>query len=201
MIKRLQWLYPPTGYKFMINLSSILCNRLERTTQSLYEKSLMDGLTGVYNQKGFMDVLRRQEEYARRYGSEITLCLIGVRFSTADINSSYHTRRTLLTVLARTLHDQLRQCDAMARIDFRTFALLLPHTSLQNGEKACHRLLEELQYQPLEAEGCRLHIHYGLASTNTDTPRTAGPLLERAAAALREASSADDIKRELSKPV
>jgi hypothetical protein len=189
MIKRLQWLYPPTGYKFMINLSSILCNRLERTTQSLYEKSLMDGLTGVYNQKGFMDVLARQEEFARRYGAEITLCLVGVRFSVADANSSYHTRRTLLAVLARTLHGLLRQCDAMARIDFRTFALLLPHTSLENGEKACHRLLEELEYHPLEAEGIRLTLHYGLASTNADTPRTAGCLLERAAAALKAAST------------
>ena len=201
MIKRLQWLYPPTGYKFMINLSSILCNRLERTTQSLYEKSLMDGLTGVYNQKGFVDVLARQEEFARRYGAEITLCLAGVRFSVADANSSYHTRRTLLAVLARTLHGLLRQCDAMARIDFRTFALLLPHTSLKNGEKACQRLMAELKRHPLEAEGVRLDIQFGLAATDADTPPTAAPLLDRAAEALREASSANNIKREPSKPV
>jgi len=200
MIKRLQWLYPPTAYKFMINLSSILCNRLERTTQSLYEKSIMDGLTGVYNQKGFMDVLARQEEYARRYGAEVTLCLAGVRFSVADANSSYHARRTLLAVLARTLHGLLRQCDAMARIDFRTFALLLPHTSLENGEKACQRLMAELKRHPLEAEGVRLDIRFGLAAADADTPPTVVPLLDRAAAALREAGSADDIKREPSKP-
>ncbi len=189
MIKRLQWLYPPTGYKFMINLSSILCNRLERTTQSLYEKSLMDGLTGVYNQKGFIEVLARQEEFARRYGAEITLCLVGVRFTVADANSSYHTRRTLLAVLARTLHGLLRQCDAMARVDFRTFALLLPHTSLDNGEKACRRLIEELKHHPLEAEGVRLHLNFGLASAGTGTPQTPGDLLDRAAAALKQASA------------
>jgi hypothetical protein len=32
MIKRLQWLYPPTAQKFFFNLLTIICDRLERTT-------------------------------------------------------------------------------------------------------------------------------------------------------------------------
>jgi predicted RND superfamily exporter protein len=37
MIKRLQWLYPPTGQKFFINLMGITCDRLENLTECFSE--------------------------------------------------------------------------------------------------------------------------------------------------------------------
>ena len=41
MIKRLQWLYPPTAQKFFFNLLTIICDRLEKTTSD-YAASRFD---------------------------------------------------------------------------------------------------------------------------------------------------------------
>ncbi|MBW2441805.1 MAG: MMPL family transporter, partial [Deltaproteobacteria bacterium] len=42
MIKRLQWLYPPTAHKFFFNLMSLICDRLDRLTQRFLEIKVLD---------------------------------------------------------------------------------------------------------------------------------------------------------------
>lgn len=39
MIKRLQWLYPPTAHRFFFNLMSILCDRLQNITECYLEET------------------------------------------------------------------------------------------------------------------------------------------------------------------
>jgi CRP-like cAMP-binding protein len=39
MIKRLQWLYPPTAHKFFFNLMTILCDRLQNLTECYLEET------------------------------------------------------------------------------------------------------------------------------------------------------------------
>jgi predicted RND superfamily exporter protein len=42
MIRRLQWLYPPTAYKFFFNLMTLICDRLDRLTQRFSEIKVLD---------------------------------------------------------------------------------------------------------------------------------------------------------------
>ncbi len=43
MIKRLQWLYPPTAHRFFFNLMTILCDRLQDLTECYLEESNRHG--------------------------------------------------------------------------------------------------------------------------------------------------------------
>jgi hypothetical protein len=49
MIRRLQWLYPPTAMKLFTNLLIILSDHVERLTHCLARDSLVDDLTGLSN--------------------------------------------------------------------------------------------------------------------------------------------------------
>ena len=42
MIKRLQWLYPPTAHRFFFNLMTILCDRLQNLTECYLEETRPD---------------------------------------------------------------------------------------------------------------------------------------------------------------
>ncbi|MCF8127501.1 MAG: MMPL family transporter [Deltaproteobacteria bacterium] len=42
MIKRLQWLYPPTAHRFFFNLMTILCDRLQHLTECYLEETRPD---------------------------------------------------------------------------------------------------------------------------------------------------------------
>jgi hypothetical protein len=42
MIKRLQWLYPPTAHQFFFNLMTLICDRLDRLTERFSEIKVLD---------------------------------------------------------------------------------------------------------------------------------------------------------------
>ena len=67
MIKRLQWLFPPTAQKFFFNLMNVVCDRLEKSTDRLTEVSRVDDLTGLVNKRGFVEILEREVHRAKRY--------------------------------------------------------------------------------------------------------------------------------------
>ncbi|MGD9133776.1 MAG: MMPL family transporter, partial [Desulfobacterales bacterium] len=57
MIKRLQWLYPPTAQKFFFNLMTLICDRLENLTECFSEIKVFDDSTGLVNRKNFLKIL------------------------------------------------------------------------------------------------------------------------------------------------
>ena len=70
MIRRLQWLYPPTANRFFFNLMRILCDRIERVTNDFTCRSVVDDLTGWCNRKGFEDFLDVEYHRSLRYGED-----------------------------------------------------------------------------------------------------------------------------------
>jgi hypothetical protein len=49
MVKRLQWLYPPTAHRFFLNLMGIVCDRLEHLTECFAEIKMLNDSTGPQN--------------------------------------------------------------------------------------------------------------------------------------------------------
>ena len=80
VIRRLQWLYPPTALKFFNNLLAILCDRVEHLTHSIANGSQVDDLTRLCNRKGLCGILEREVKRAARTGQPLTLCRIDVDF-------------------------------------------------------------------------------------------------------------------------
>ncbi len=48
MIKRLQWLYPPTAQKFFLNLMGVVCDRLESLTECFAEIKMQDNARDLH---------------------------------------------------------------------------------------------------------------------------------------------------------
>jgi len=80
MIKRLQWLFPPTAHRFFFNLMNILCDRLESATHCLTELSLEDDLTKFCNRRGFIKVLDAETYRAHRFDEDLTMLMMSVDF-------------------------------------------------------------------------------------------------------------------------
>ena len=49
MVKRLQWLYPPTAHRFFLNLMGIVCDRLEHLTECFAEIKMQNDSMGQSN--------------------------------------------------------------------------------------------------------------------------------------------------------
>ena len=184
MLKRLQWLYPPAAHKLFYNLMAFLCDRLQQTTECLSETSHVDDLTGFYDRNDFLKILEIETYRARRYGTDISLCLMWIEFRSSDHRPNEHAKDRLLRLLGKTLSSEVRECDTLARLDARTFALLLPQTSAPEARPISDRLRRMLQGPDFRTETLRMTIKTGVAGLNVDSGDTSGELLANAVKAL-----------------
>ena len=144
VIRRLQWLYPPTALKFMNNLLTILCNQVESLTHCLAEESLTDDMTGLCNRKGFCDILQREMRRAARTGATLALCRIKVVFEDPGAEG----KNDLVRHLGNSLAGTVRGSDTLGRIDAQEFVILM-NGDASNGHQAIQQRIRST------AEGIR----------------------------------------------
>jgi hypothetical protein len=137
VIRRMQWLYPPTALKFFNNLLTILCDRVENLTHCLANESQVDDLTRLCNRKGLCSILEREVARANRTGQPLTLFRITVRFEQTD-----GTRKSdILKRLSRSLIACIRGVDTLGRIGARQF-VLLTNEATASGRAALGRRIQ-----------------------------------------------------------
>jgi uncharacterized protein len=180
MIKRLQWLYPPTANRFFMNLMTILCDRLERVTNNFACESIVDDLTGWYNQRGFENILETETHRSRRYQENLTLCLMRIDLEVSDEKMSFEIKDRNFRLIGQTLSSLIRKSDYLGRLDAETFALLMPQTSAAKAEPVCNRLRSLLLRKNLAADGIQMNVSMRIADVDFLSKETSTDILNRA---------------------
>ncbi|MBW2614275.1 MAG: diguanylate cyclase, partial [Deltaproteobacteria bacterium] len=184
MIKRLQWLYPPTANRFFFNLMRILCDRIEKVTNDFTCRSVVDDLTGWCNRKGFHDFLDVEFHRVMRYEEDLALCLMGIDFEVDDKKMSYDIKDRNLRLLGQTLSKSIRKSDTLGRLDAETFALLMPETSVEKALPVCNRLADILTAKRLDVDGISIQVALGVAEILPGKDKSGQDLITRAQAEL-----------------
>jgi diguanylate cyclase (GGDEF)-like protein len=172
MIKRLQWLFPPTAQKFFFNLMNVVCDRLEKSTDRLTEVSRVDDLTGLVNKRGFVEILEREVHRAKRYEAKLSLCLMRMDLESANPEISYDDRDRMIKYLAEVLSPRTRRSDTFGRVDTHMFGLILPHISVLEGQQICDRLLDSFGEEAEEAAANQLKVFLSLVELSIEADET-----------------------------
>ena len=180
MIKRLQWLYPPTARKFMYNLLTILCGRVERLTTCLAEVKILDDATGLCNRENFVKLLDGEIHRSRCYQNRLSVCLMKVEFKNADLTLDLWQREKIMQSISATLIQNVRTFDVLGRCDRQLFGLYFPQTPEEEAREICQRLQNDLQTKRYDNDGLQLKISLGLTDLDMDAEDTANGLLEKA---------------------
>ena len=179
MIKRLQWLYPPTARKFMYNLLTILCERVERLTTCLTEVKILDDATGLSNKENFIKRLDGEIKRSVCYQNNLSLCLLAVEFQATDMELDLWQKERVMQSISETIVQTVRGFDGLGRYDQKLFGLFFPQTSKQEAQEICHRLKELLQNKQYDIDGLRLNISFGLTALGPDRKETANGLIQK----------------------
>jgi diguanylate cyclase (GGDEF)-like protein len=158
MIKRLQWLYPPTAHRFFFNMMNILCDRLENATNCMAQLSLEDDLTHLCNRRGFVKILEAETYRSQRFSEPLSLLLMTVDFTAAGGTPDIEMQDRLLQQICSRLFSSIRRCDTFGRLDQRTFALLMPRTAPEKGRTVLRRLEGLLERGPFETGQIRAAV-------------------------------------------
>jgi len=190
MIKRLQWLYPPTAHRFFFNLMTLICDRLENLTECFSEIKVLDDSTGLYNRENFLKILDSEISRSRRYRINLSFCFLRFDFDGAGPATDNLEKERILRSLGEAFSRRIRKCDTLSRFDQQTFALLMPHTPAAAAQLFCDRLKRLFAEKCKEIDGVQVKISVGLADFVSGTDASGSDMLAKATALLQNAKDA-----------
>jgi diguanylate cyclase (GGDEF)-like protein len=151
-----------------------------RLTDQL-RRSHIDGLTGLVNRQGVLDLDLR----GHRGCSLVLMDLDGFK----EVNDSlgHHAGDRLLQMVAGRLQDRVRAGDVLARLGGDEFAVILWGTDVEGAVSAAESMVHHLEL-PLELDGVPLLVTACAGVVSADSPRPdVGTLLKHADTALYSA--------------
>ena len=151
--------------------------------ETLERLSNRDSLTGLYNRRAFMDIMKRRIAHIQRTHRPGALCYIDFdNFKIVNDSRGHQDGDQALKKLSRLLVEQTRANDLVARLGGDEFALWLEETD-ENGAKASARkLLEHSRcLAPFSGSPDKpLGLSVGVAIYHPGSKETLQSLLQRA---------------------
>jgi len=156
--------------ELMSTISNILAMSLKNAQEynRLKEMAVTDGLTGMYNQKGFGQFMKREFQRTRRYNKPLSLIMIDVdNFKSVNDSFGHQAGDRVLRELSGCLKRSVRQTDIVARYGGDEFAILLPETDMERAEMLVKRILHTIKHHAFEwrSERIKVEISHGVSTT------------------------------------
>lgn len=109
--------------------------------QKIQQQSITDSLTGIKTRRFFLDGLQSEWNRASRAGRPFSLVLVDLdNFKQVNDTLGHLEGDLVLARVARVLEQKCRQSNVVARYGGDEFVILMPETSLKEGEVLAERL-------------------------------------------------------------
>lgn len=117
----------------------------EQALRTLFELTLRDPLTRLYNRRYFDERLLSEFTFAQRRGTELALLLIDIdHFKHFNDTYGHQVGDAVLRLVASSIQRLMRPEDVLARYGGEEFVVIARGTSLRNvhilGERLCHQI-------------------------------------------------------------
>jgi len=117
--------------------------KVEALTRQLYEQSIHDALTGLYNRAAFNEHLERELKVAQRY--QLPLCLAYLDLNGfKGVNDTYghEAGDAVLQQVGASMFSITRSVDVACRYGGDEFCIIMPRCNLENAQAPLQRLME-----------------------------------------------------------
>jgi diguanylate cyclase (GGDEF)-like protein len=120
--------------------------KLRHRNEALHERSITDGLTGLYNRSHMPDMLTKQLARARRYGHAFSLLMIDIdHFKRYNDTHGHQTGDDALVDVAQVLRDSTRSCDYATRYGGEEFLVVLTATERSGAAEFAERIRSRVE--------------------------------------------------------
>ncbi|CAM4264372.1 sensor domain-containing diguanylate cyclase [Vibrio agarivorans] len=144
VITRIQPDYSPLGELDYYIISFVDISERKKLEERLRALSELDDLTGLWNRRKFEHELTRSASIAERYSDKQPSCLALIdidHFKRVNDEKGHDEGDRTIRVVGQILTDSLRVTDFVSRIGGEEFALLMPHTTLDEAQQVLERIL------------------------------------------------------------
>lgn len=173
--------FSPPGYKpqpsdiiIFASIGNYLGVQIEnaRLYEKVYDLSIRDGLTMLYNSREFYRLLKQEIQRAKRYEKEFSLMMIDIdHFKKFNDTYGHPAGDKALRALGDIIRKHIRSIDIAARYGGEEFAIFLPEISSMQAEEVGERLRLSVADHTFSIGGkvVSLTISIGLASFPSDS--------------------------------
>jgi diguanylate cyclase len=137
----------------------------------LEQQALTDPLTGLCNRRHYEAIFMREFERCRRHGADLVVGMIDLdHFKVINDTYGHDFGDEVLKFVAKVLQSPLRRVDVLGRFGGEEFILLLPDTSLEEGQAVAERMRTELEEATMLKDGkpVRITATFALTLVNKD---------------------------------
>jgi diguanylate cyclase (GGDEF)-like protein/PAS domain S-box-containing protein len=133
--------------------------RIRQLNKQLERQAMTDELTGLANRRAFFirggDEIRR----VRRYQSTFSLLMLDIdEFKNVNDTYGHEAGDLMLQTVARTIEENVRESDFVARLGGEEFAVLLPSTQLQEALVSAERIRAGIDASQSTHRGQSMHV-------------------------------------------
>lgn len=134
-----------------------------RQLERIQAEALTDGLTGLYNRRGWDRLVEAEEERSRRHGHPCAVYIIDLdNLKEVNDQCGHAAGDELIRQAAQVLQETIRGDDRLARLGGDEFAILSVEMNKQNAELLFERITQALAQANVEAS-----IGYALRHPST----------------------------------
>jgi diguanylate cyclase (GGDEF)-like protein/PAS domain S-box-containing protein len=162
--------------QFAVSIFKEISER-KRAEHALFELSVRDELTGLYNRRELNRQLLEEVDRFRRYHRPASLVLVDIdHFKLVNDTYGHQAGDAVLKHVAEVMQGQLRSTDKIARYGGEEFAVVLPETTSETAYNVADQLrqaLSAMRCRYLTSEGNTVEIaitvSLGIAGLSTGT--------------------------------
>jgi len=157
----------------------------------LYQFSIRDGLTGLYNRKSFDDKLDSEFSRCKRYGHSMSLVMIDIdHFKPVNDTYGHLAGDAVLTNLSKLFGRYFRSVDFIARYGGEEFVIILPETPISGAVLTCERIRMAIANNEVHVNQHTLRVTISIGIAQYDSSmKTPESLLDAADKKLYEAKN------------
>jgi hypothetical protein len=198
MIKRLQWLYPPTAQRFFFNLMTVLCDRLENLTECYLDESITDRRSGLYTRDFFLTALEKEIARSRRHKAPLSLFILNLdNLPDLIVQHGHQEGDRIIAEIGRLIKQHLRKEDFLCRYDYSQFAGMLTHNDADRASAFCNRIKALIARTPFQMDGESIQIitSIGMNSLPVGSDMNMKALVSAALDDLRQTRQAHQVEK------
>ena len=163
---------------------------LERQKATLYQSSIMDHLTQVYNRPYIMNVFEDAFAQTKRYQQIFSCILLDIDdFKAINDNHGHPMGDLVLKETAKQIKGQLRETDSLGRYGGEEFLIILPSTSIEEAEQVAEKVRIAVAATITGEEALHITISLGLCDSHANAPKSQSDMLHKADIALYSAKN------------
>lgn len=116
-------------------------NRMVDSNEQQRALATLDPLTGLYNARAYYGIADRLIAVARREQAPYSVFFLDLdHFKAVNDNYGHEIGDQVLSGVARTIREQLRESDVVARVGGEEFSVFLPRTGLEGARVLAEKL-------------------------------------------------------------